>query len=95
MQYKELEKIEISGLAGPTLTSIIRKIYDEFLAVLNHFYNENYNLVDIHDNAFLQDYVVFSDHISDMDNKLATVVRKSIENCHNLDSTLKASQLLQ
>lgn len=91
MQYKELERIEFSGAAGPTLTSTIRRIYDEFLAVLHHFYNENYNLVDINDNAFLQDYVVFVDHIRDMDYKLATVVRKSVENCYNLDSTFKVS----
>lgn len=91
LQYKELEKIEFSGPAGPLLTSTIRKIYDEFLTVLNHFYNENYNLMDINDDAFLQDYVIFVDHITDMDNKLATVVRKTIENCHNLDSTFKVS----
>lgn len=64
----------------------MQRFYEEFLNILNHIYNENYNPLDMSDDTFMQDFIKFTDYVSDIDKRLACVFRNEFENCWNLDS---------
>lgn len=81
--------MEFSGPFGQSLSVRTKQILAEFNNLISHFCNENYNPLDLTNDIFLQEYVRFSDRITDMDIRLSSIFNQAFENSYNMDSFFK------
>lgn len=73
-EFLKLEKIEIGGLKGRTLSGRIVKISQEFHEHFSVFATKTYNVLDPEDDAFIFDYNEFQVKIMELDRKLASIL---------------------
>lgn len=73
-EFLKLEKIEIGGLKGRTLSASVVAISNEFNEYFSVFATKTYNVLDPEDDAFVLDYNEFQIKIMDLDRKLASIL---------------------
>ncbi|KAL3274198.1 hypothetical protein HHI36_015614 [Cryptolaemus montrouzieri] len=89
LEFNKLEKIEIGGVKGRSLSSRLAEVYVEFQHSFSIFSGKSYDVLDPDDPAFLDDFETFKQNIFEMDMKLSAILCQAIEDCNNLDSIFK------
>lgn len=59
MQFNKLERIELGGTKGRTLTETLKQISDEFLKAVENFKALPYDTMDITQKNFDDDFMAF------------------------------------
>ena len=85
-QFQRLEKIEIGGTKGRTLTTSVIQVYKDFLDALSVFLQIEYVVFDLEEKQFEIDYSHFRMKIKELERRLSSVVAQALEDCSSVDA---------
>ncbi|XP_076651244.1 dynein beta chain, ciliary-like [Halictus rubicundus] len=89
MEFSKLEKIEIGGILGRSLSSRIINVYKEFQQLFVSFTVRANDALEPDDESFTVDCQKFNEAITDLDSKLAAILCQAFDDCGNLESVFK------
>ncbi|XP_035728185.1 dynein beta chain, ciliary-like [Vespa mandarinia] len=89
LEFSKLEKIEIGGILGRSLSNRIIGIFKEFQQLFLSFTVRANDVLEPDDETFALDCAKFNLSITDLDNKLAAILCQSFDDCGNLESVFK------
>lgn len=92
--YSRLEKVEIGGIKGKSLSHIVVKIFAEFKDEFEKFGTIKYDPLDITIDEFYKDYEYFIRFVLDLDRQLSTVIMQAFDDCINLNGIFKLITVL-
>ena len=81
VQFQKLERIEIGGLRGKTLSHSVNKVLQEFKELYSIFTIRTYDCLDPEDQGFILDYKDFNHGIIALDRKLGATLSRALEDC--------------
>lgn len=91
LEFNKLEKIEIGGIKGRSLSARVVAVFQEFQQCFSVFSSKSYDVLDPDDPSFVGDFENFQHRIFEMDMKLAAILCQAFEDCSNLESIFKVS----
>ncbi|XP_066093696.1 dynein axonemal heavy chain 17 isoform X2 [Saccopteryx bilineata] len=89
IEFLKLEKIEIGGVRGNILGSVVTQIYEEVFDLVKVFADCKYDPLDPEDSSFDDDYADFETKIQDLDRRLATIFCQGFDDCNCIKSCAK------
>ncbi|XP_067673689.1 dynein beta chain, ciliary-like [Haliotis asinina] len=89
LEMMKLEKIELGGIKGKSLSAQVVQIFEEFNEVYKVFSDRSYDCLDPSSKEFLDDYNSFLEKIGDFDRRLATIICQAFDDCSGLESIFK------
>ncbi|XP_040312713.1 dynein axonemal heavy chain 17 [Herpailurus yagouaroundi] len=89
IEFLKLEKIELGGVRGNILGSMVTQIYDEVFELVKVFAECKYDPLDPGDSSFDDDYAGFETKIQDLDRRLATIFCQGFDDCSSIESCAK------
>lgn len=89
MEFSKLEKIEIGGIQGGSLSARIMNVYKEFQHLFVSFTVRSNDALEPDDQSFTENCAKFNESITDLDSKLAAVLCQAFDDCGNLESIFK------
>lgn len=84
-----LEVIVIGGTKGKQLTESLSTIYEEFKQVVDNFKKIKYNIMDVSNDNFNDDFLIFKSRMKELDKRLGSVISQSFEDNDSLMSRIK------
>uniref|UniRef100_A0A673VKH9 Dynein axonemal heavy chain 17 n=1 Tax=Suricata suricatta TaxID=37032 RepID=A0A673VKH9_SURSU len=93
IEFLKLEKIELGGVRGNILGSLVTQIYDEVFELVKVFAECKYDPLDPEDSSFDDDYADFETKIQDLDRRLATIFCQSFDECNSIESFAKLTYM--
>ncbi|KAK2582958.1 hypothetical protein KPH14_009015 [Odynerus spinipes] len=88
-EYLKLERIEIAGLKGNILYSMVFDIYDNFVKMYRKFADVQYNILVPEDPGFTNDWAEFQTKVDIMDRKLANIFNQAFMECYDMESMFR------
>lgn len=88
-QFEKLEKIELGGTRGKTLTNSIRQIHTDFQQAVEKFQNLDYDIMDIDKRQFDDDFYEFRSVIKDLERRLASIITQAFDDCSTVTDSFK------
>ncbi|XP_066581161.1 dynein beta chain, ciliary [Prorops nasuta] len=89
LEFSKLEKIEIGGILGRSLSARVIAVFKEFQHLFTPFTARASNVLDPDDESFAVDCANFNDSIADLDSKLAAIFCQAFDDCGNLENAFK------
>lgn len=89
VEFSKLERIEIGGIQGNSLSGRINAVYKEFQHLFTSFSARASDVLEPDDQTFALDCSKFNAAINDLDSKLAAILCQGFENCGNVESIFK------
>ncbi|XP_039201063.1 dynein heavy chain 17, axonemal isoform X2 [Crotalus tigris] len=89
IEFLKLEKIELGGVRGNILGSLVFQIYEEVLEHVKVFAECKYDPLDPADEQFDEDYADFEIKIQDLDRRLGTIFYQGFVDCSSFESAVK------
>ncbi|XP_015596133.2 dynein beta chain, ciliary [Cephus cinctus] len=89
LEFSKLEKIEVGGILGRSLSARIVGVFKEFQQLFASFSARASDVLEPDDQSFALDCAKFSESITDLDSKLAAILCQAFDDCGNLESTFK------
>ncbi|XP_015211854.2 dynein axonemal heavy chain 17 [Lepisosteus oculatus] len=89
VEFLKLEKVDIQGVRGSALGTMVFSIYEEFLELIKVFAECKYDTLDPDDKTFDESFANFRDQIQDYDRRLGTVLSQAFDDCSSIESTVK------
>jgi dynein heavy chain len=89
VQFKKLEKIEIGNTKGKTLSNTVVQIYNEFNIAVEQFMKVTYDIMDIEQRAFDDDFYKFRQSIKELERRLASVLTQGFDDCDTIIGKFK------
>ncbi|CAK0838245.1 unnamed protein product [Prorocentrum cordatum] len=74
MQFSKLERVEIGGTKGKTLTDCIVAIKEEFDVVVEEFKSVSYDIMDVGEQRFDEDFFKFRTSVRELDRRLGSLL---------------------
>lgn len=65
-----------------------------YLKLLQVFGEKSYDALDLDEKEFIEDYEQFTDHIHDLDKRLASIICQGYDDCSGLESAFRVSVYL-
>ena len=90
-QFNKLEKIDIGNTKGAVMSQAIKQISNEFQEAQAKFCSIAYNVMNIEEKDFDNDFFAFRTSIKELERRLAVLLAQSFEDC---DSIIGKSKLL-
>ncbi|XP_015187538.1 PREDICTED: dynein beta chain, ciliary-like [Polistes dominula] len=88
-EYLKLERVEIAGLKGNLLYSMISEIYENFVKMYRQFADVHYNVLIPEDMGFNNDWSKFKANIEIMDRKLVNIFNEAFMECYDVESMFR------
>jgi dynein heavy chain len=79
VQFNKLEKIEVGGTKGKVLTSNVQDIYQEFLSAVTVFKSAEYDIMDVENKTFDDDFYNFRCCINELERRLASIIVQAFD----------------
>jgi len=73
-QFSKLQKIEIGNTKGKTMTANILTVFNEFTAYVENFMLIKYDILDIEQMEFDDDFFKFRQRVKELERRLAAVL---------------------
>jgi len=89
IQFSKLSKIEIGNTKGKTLTASIKTIFDEFNAAVDEFTKVDYDIMDIEQKGFEDDFYKFRQRIKELERRLASILTQGFDDCDTIIGKFK------
>ena len=89
LQFNKLERIEIGGTKGKTLTTSVRQIYSDFLTAVAKFQNVTYDIMDVELKQFDDDFYEFRCLIKELERRLGSIVIQAFDDCTTVSACFK------
>ena len=84
-----LEIIVIGGTKGKQLSESLSTIFEEFKEVVDNFKKIKYNIMDVNQMKFNDDFHFFKARMKELDKRLGSVIAQSFEDNDSLMSRIK------
>ncbi|KAJ8682462.1 hypothetical protein QAD02_018254 [Eretmocerus hayati] len=89
LEFSKLERLEVGGILGRSLSLRIVAVYKEFQQLFVAFSTRATDVLDPDDETFVQDCKKFGESISGFDTKLAAILCQAFDDCKNLECVFK------
>lgn len=89
VQFTKLEKIELGGTKGKTLTESIHQIFVEFEHAVEEFTQVQYDIMDIAKKEFDDDFYKFRSKIKELERRLASVITQGFDDNDTINGRFK------
>lgn len=89
IQFSKLEKIEIGNTKGSTLSATIKSISERFVADREEFLKASYDIMDIAERQFEDDFYKFRQRIKELERRLASTLTQGFDDCDTLIGKFK------
>ncbi|RDD42081.1 Dynein beta chain, ciliary [Trichoplax sp. H2] len=89
LDFYKLEKVELGGIKGKTLSQQVVQIFNEFSEYMQVFTNTTYDTLDINNEDFVNDYESFKRKVYDLDRRLGSIVCQGFEDCSGVEAIFK------
>ncbi len=89
VQFQKLEKVEIGGNKGRTLSASVYQIYSDFTSVLEGFKKLPYDVLDVETKQFDDDFYEFRCQIKELERRLGSVLNQGFEDCATVFAAFK------
>ena len=89
LQFKKLEKIEIGNTKGKSLSATVMKVFEDFRAAVDKFMTVNYDIMDIQNRQFEDDFFKFRQRIKELERRLASILTQGFDDCDTIIGKFK------
>jgi dynein heavy chain len=89
IQFNKLSKIEIGNTKGKTLTSTVMTISEEFKEAVSEFMKVDYDIMDIEQRQFDDDFYKFRQRIKELERRLASILTQGFDDCDTIIGKFK------
>ena len=88
-QFNKLKKIEVGNTKGKAMSAAIVTIEAEFTATVEQFMLITYEVMDIEEKGFADDFFKFRQRIKELERRLASILTQSFDDCDVLVGKFK------
>mmetsp|Transcript_25005 Transcript_25005/g.85566 ORF Transcript_25005/g.85566 Transcript_25005/m.85566 type:complete len:4525 (+) Transcript_25005:136-13710(+) len=89
LQFNKLERVEVGGTKGKTLTTSVRQIYADFDTAVQKFHTVQYDIMDVETKQFDDDFYEFRCVIKELERRLASVITQAFDDCTTVGTRFK------
>lgn len=89
LQFKKLQKIEIGNTKGRILSATVIQIYDEFKTTVDEFMTVKYDIMNIEERAFDDDFFKFRQRIKELERRLASILTQGFDDSDTIIGKFK------
>ena len=89
VQFSKLNKIQIGGTKGKTLTSSVMQIFDEFEQAVKDFQLVEYDIMDVGAKEFDDDFYEFRCKIKELERRLASILTQGFDDSDTIYGQFK------
>jgi dynein heavy chain len=89
LQFKRLEKIEIGNTKGKVLSATIQQIYEEFQTAVSEFMTVKYDIMNIEERNFDDDFFKFRQRIKELERRLASILTQGFDDSDTIIGKFK------
>ncbi|CAG9311235.1 unnamed protein product [Blepharisma stoltei] len=89
VQFSKLNKIEIGGTKGKTLTTSVKQIYSEFTQAVEEFQAVKYDIMDVGAKEFDDDFYEFRCKIKELERRLGSILTQGFDDCDTIYGRFK------
>eukprot|EP00227_Mantoniella_beaufortii_P011774 CAMPEP_0197579874 /NCGR_PEP_ID=MMETSP1326-20131121/3768_1 /TAXON_ID=1155430 /ORGANISM="Genus nov. species nov., Strain RCC2288" /LENGTH=4505 /DNA_ID=CAMNT_0043143449 /DNA_START=243 /DNA_END=13760 /DNA_ORIENTATION=+ len=89
LQFNKLERVEIGGTKGKTLTTSVRQIYADFQTAVEKFKAVTYDIMDVETKQFDDDFYEFRCVIKELERRLGSVIIQAFDDCVTVGTAFK------
>eukprot|EP00002_Diphylleia_rotans_P013390 TRINITY_DN2619_c0_g1_i7.p1 TRINITY_DN2619_c0_g1~~TRINITY_DN2619_c0_g1_i7.p1 ORF type:complete len:4501 (-),score=1146.89 TRINITY_DN2619_c0_g1_i7:169-13671(-) len=86
VQFSKLERIEIGGSKGKSLTNSSRQIHTDFQQALQIFQNIPYDIMNVEEKKFDDDFYDYRTRIKELERRLSNIISQGFDDCTTLHS---------
>ena len=89
VQFIKLDRVEIGGTKGKALTGTVKSILADFMTAYEKFQNVEYNIMEITERHFVDDFYKFRMVIRELERRLGNVIVQAFDDTFTLNATFK------
>eukprot|EP00741_Cyanophora_paradoxa_P005992 tig00000955_g5810.t1 len=89
VHFNKLERIEIGGTKGRTLSASVRQIYSDFQQAFAQFQNVTYDVLDVEIKSFDDDNYKFRLIIKELERRLGSILTQGFDDCNTVAGAFK------
>jgi dynein heavy chain len=89
VQYFKLERVEIGGTKGKSMSMQVVGVFDEFKAAVEIFQQVTYDIMHVEEQQFDEDFYRFRCSVKELDRRLATILSTSFDDLDTIPGRLK------
>ncbi|DBB00313.1 TPA: Dynein beta chain, flagellar outer arm [Trebouxia sp. C0004] len=89
LQFHKLERVEVGGTKGKTLTNSVKQIFTDFLTAAEKFQKLNYDAMNVDATQFADDFATFCGVIRELERRLGAVIAQAFDDCTTVASIFK------
>jgi len=89
LQFKKLEKIEIGNTKGKSLSATVMKVFEDFQEAVNKFMTVQYDIMDIQQRNFEDDFFKFRQRIKELERRLASILTQGFDDSDTIIGKFK------
>jgi len=89
MQFTKLQKIDIGNTKGKTLSVSVLNIHDEFTKAVEEFTSVHYDIMNIEERQFDDDFFKFRQRIKELERRLASILTQGFDDCDTIIGKFK------
>ena len=88
LQFNKLERVEVGGTRGKTLSANVAQVFADFQAA-EKFKNVEYDVLDIDHKQFDDDFFEFRTVVKELERRLGSVIVQGFEDCATVAMAFK------
>ena len=89
LQFNKLEKVEVGGTKGKTLTTSVRQIFADFQQAVSKFHSIEYDILSVESKEFDDDFYEFRCSIKELERRIGSVISQGLDDCTTISMTFK------
>ena len=89
VQFLKLDRVEIGGTKGKALTGSVRSILTDFTTAYEKFQTVEYNIMEISDKRFDDDFFKFRSVIRELERRLGSIIVQAFDDAITINATFK------
>mmetsp|Transcript_20734 Transcript_20734/g.31854 ORF Transcript_20734/g.31854 Transcript_20734/m.31854 type:complete len:291 (+) Transcript_20734:897-1769(+) len=89
MQFSKLQKIDIGNTKGKTLSATVLQVFSEFQQAVDEFTTVEYDIMDIEQRQFDDDFFKFRQRIKELERRLASILTQGFDDCDTIIGKFK------
>ena len=89
LQFNKLERVEVGGTRGKTLTASVQQIFADFQAAAEKFHSLEYDILDVEVKKFDDDFYEFRRTVKELERRLGSIIIQGFEDCSTVAMAFK------
>ena len=95
LQFNTLERVEIGGTKGKTLTTSVHQIFSDFSQAVGKFHTIEYDVLNVESKEFDDDFYEFRCSIKELERRLGSVISQAFDDCTTVSMSFKLMDSFQ